>query len=89
MSQEFIIGLSMNAIWTALKIGGPLLLVTLAVGLAVSIVQAATQVQEATLSFVPKALALIAALLLLGPWMLTTITSYAASVFDTLPSVAR
>ena len=59
-----------------LKLGGPPLLVALAVGLVVSLLQAVTQINEATLAFVPKALALCVALVLLGPFMLSTLSGY-------------
>jgi flagellar biosynthetic protein FliQ len=65
-----------------LKLSGPPLLVALVVGLVISLFQAVTQIHEATLAFVPKALALGIALLLLGPFMLATLTGYAHLLFD-------
>ncbi len=65
-----------------LKLAGPPLLVALAVGLVVSVLQAITQIHEATLAFVPKALALGVALMLLGPFMLATLSSYTRLLFD-------
>lgn len=89
MTEEFVVRLAMDALWTGLKIAGPILIVTLVVGLVISTIQAVTQVNEATLSFVPKALALIATLALLGPWMLNTLVSYAASIFAGLPTFVK
>ena len=70
-----------------LKVGGPPLLVALVVGLLISLVQAVTQINEATLAFVPKVLALCVALVLLGPFMLTTLTVYTHTLFDHLVAV--
>ena len=89
MTEEFVVRLAMDALWTGLKVAGPILIVTLVVGLVISTIQAVTQVNEATLNFVPKALALIATLALLGPWMLNTLVSYTASIFNGLPTFVR
>jgi flagellar biosynthetic protein FliQ len=70
-----------------LKLGGPPLLVALAVGLVVALLQAITQINEATLAFVPKAVALGAALVLLGPFMLATLTGYTHTLFDRLIAI--
>jgi flagellar biosynthetic protein FliQ len=67
-----------------LKLGGPPLLVALAVGLLVALLQAVTQINEATLAFVPKVLALCAALMVLGPLMLSTLSSYTHTLLDRL-----
>jgi len=89
MTQDFVVRLGMEAMWTGLKIAAPLLAVTLVVGLLISVFQAVTQINESTLSFVPKALAVLAALAFFGPWMLNTLVAYAASIFGALPSFAR
>lgn len=70
-----------------LKLGGPPLLVALGVGLLVALLQAITQINEATLAFVPKVLALCAALVLLGPYMLATLSAYTQTLFDRLIAV--
>jgi flagellar biosynthetic protein FliQ len=70
-----------------LKLGGPPLLVSLFVGLLVALIQAITQINEATLAFVPKVLAIGAALVLLGPFMMATLTSYTQLLFDRLVAV--
>ena len=70
-----------EAMWIAVKISLPILAVGLAVGLIVSIFQAATQVQEASITFLPKMLALVLALALLLPWMLSVLTEFARRVF--------
>jgi flagellar biosynthesis protein FliQ len=70
-----------------LKLGGPPLLVALAVGLLVALLQAITQINEATLAFVPKMLALCAALVLLGPFMMATLSGYTHLLFDRLVAI--
>jgi flagellar biosynthetic protein FliQ len=70
-----------------LKLGGPPLLVALGVGLLVALLQAITQINEATLAFVPKVIALGAALVLLGPFMLSTLSGYAHVLFDRLIAI--
>ena len=70
-----------------LKLGGPPLLVALGVGLLVALLQAITQINEATLAFVPKVIALGAALIMLGPFMLATLTDYTHILFDRLIAI--
>ena len=72
---------SREALWVALQIGGPLLVLMLVVGLVVAVLQALTQVNEATLGFLPKAAALAVALLLLGPFFAGVLRGYAGSLF--------
>ncbi|HHW99035.1 MAG TPA: flagellar biosynthesis protein FliQ [Firmicutes bacterium] len=87
MTPEFVIDLGREAVMTSLLVAGPLLLSGLAIGLLVSILQAATQIQEATLSFVPKILAVMLAALLFAPWMMTVLTDFASRLFGNLASV--
>jgi flagellar biosynthetic protein FliQ len=89
MTQEFVIGLATQAMWTSLKVGAPIMGVALVVGLVISALQAVTQINEATLNFVPKALALMAVIAFAGPWMLNTMVAYTALIFDSLPTLAR
>ena len=70
-----------------LMVAAPVLLTILAVGLLVSIFQAATQIHEATLSFVPKVVAAVAVLAVAGPWMLTTLVEYLQRTLQSIPSV--
>ncbi len=70
-----------------LKLGGPVLLAALAVGVVMSLVQAVTQINEATLAFVPKALVVVGALALAGPFMLATMTDYAQGLIDRMVAV--
>ena len=70
-----------------LTVSAPVLLVVLLVGLVVSILQAATQIHEATLSFVPKIVAVVAVLAFAGPWMVTTLVEYLQRTLQSIPSV--
>jgi flagellar biosynthetic protein FliQ len=89
VSQEFVIGLGHEALWTALKVGAPVLVASLVVGVVISALQAMTQINDASLAFVPKVVAMVAALAFFGPWMLTSLVEYAARLFAALPMVAR
>jgi flagellar biosynthetic protein FliQ len=89
MSEQFVIGVAQHAFITSLEIAGPLLACSLVVGMLVSIFQAVTQINEQTLSFVPKILVVGGALALLGPWMATTLVSYMVGTFNSLPQLAH
>lgn len=84
MTSETVIAIAERAIWVILMASGPLLLVALLTGLAVSIFQATTQIQEQTLAFVPKIIAVLVAIVFFGPWMLARVTAYAADIFENL-----
>lgn len=84
MSAEFIIGLAGQAVLTVLKISAPMLVCALVVGLLVSIFQATTQIQEQTLAFVPKIIIVLLALLLFGPWILTTLMDFTKGILGNL-----
>jgi flagellar biosynthesis protein FliQ len=86
MSYTLVVDLARNAILTALMLAGPLLLVALGVGLVVSVVQAVTQIQEQTLSFVPKLFAVVAVFLVALPWMLQVMVKYAIELFRAFPT---
>lgn len=81
MDQNQIIDILREGIWVALKIGGPMLVASMAVGVLVAIFQAATQIHEQTLSFIPKLLLIIAFLLLAGSWMLNTMQDFTRMIF--------
>ncbi|MBB5213384.1 flagellar biosynthesis protein FliQ [Parapusillimonas granuli] len=87
MTSETVMSMTYLAMKVALFMAGPLLLVTLAVGLLISIFQAATQINEMTLSFIPKLLAVGAALVLLGPWLITTMVDYMQNLFSQIPGL--
>ena len=84
MSQNQVLYLAKEALGTALLVGGPILGAGLLVGLLVSVFQAMTQIQEQTLAFIPKILAIVVVMLLLGPWMLTVLTTYTTNLLGQL-----
>ena len=85
MSPEQVMNLARHAMQITLLISAPILLTALAVGLLVSIFQAATQIQEATLSFIPKLLGILLVLVIAGPWMLSVMTEYMYQVLTDFP----
>jgi flagellar biosynthetic protein FliQ len=76
MSQGEVVLLLRSALWTVMRLAAPLLLVSLVIGLLIAIFQAATQIHEQTLTFVPKVVGIAFLLLVLGPWMLTNMTDF-------------
>jgi flagellar biosynthesis protein FliQ len=88
MTPESIMTLSHQAMYVALLMAAPLLLVSLVVGLVVSLFQAATQINESTLSFIPKLIAIAVTLVIAGPWMLTTMLDYMHNMFTSIPALA-
>ena len=89
MNDATVIGLGQGALMTALMISAPILIVSLGVGLIVSVFQAMTQINEATLSFVPKVLGVFAVSAVLGPWMIGTMVDYTTQLYVALPDLAR
>ena len=87
MGPEAVLTVGRDALWLAVLLAGPLLLSALGVGLLIGIFQAATQIQEMTLSFIPKLLALVIALFVAGPWMLQVVVSYSQRLFLEIPSL--
>lgn len=87
MTPETVMTMGYEAMKVSLLLGGPLLLVALVTGLVVSLFQAATQINEATLSFIPKLLALFATLVIAGPWMLGVALDYIRNLFASIPQL--
>lgn len=87
MNSEAVLSISQKALETAIMISAPLLLTALVIGLVVSILQAATQINEATLSFIPKLLGVFAAMVVAGPWMVQTLVDYMQQLFTSIPNV--
>lgn len=84
MSAEFVLSLARQGVYTTLLIAAPLLIIALVIGLVVSIFQATTQIQEQTLAFIPKIVAVLVALILFGPWMLSKMVSFTYDIFSHL-----
>ena len=89
MNNQQVIDITMNAIYATTELSLPLLLAALVVGLLVSIFQAATQINEATLAFLPKIAAMIVVLVVLSPWMLRRFTSYTTNLYSRIPEIVR
>ena len=89
MTPEYIIDILNAMIYSTIELALPLLGTSLLIGLLVSIFQAATQINENTLSFLPKIAAMAAIFLLLSPWMVQKITNYTIQIFESIPKVAK
>jgi flagellar biosynthetic protein FliQ len=87
MDAQQVLSTGQQALMMLLMVSAPVLLVVLVVGLVVSIFQAATQINEATLSFVPKILAAVAVLVLAGPWMMSTLVEFLQRTLQSIPTV--
>ncbi len=87
MTPEAVITIGQRALELTVLLSAPLLLSALVIGLIVSMFQAATQINEMTLSFIPKLLVLVLALVLAGPWMLRLMMSYTQGLFESIPSL--
>ncbi len=89
MTPESVIHFGQQALYIAMLVGAPLLLTALAVGLVVGMFQAATQINEMTLSFIPKLLAMALVLVIAGPWMLRTLVDFTRNLIMNLPDMVR
>jgi flagellar biosynthesis protein FliQ len=87
MNSQAVLTLVQQALFVTALVSAPLLLTALVVGLVVSIFQAATQINEMTLSFIPKLLAMFAVLVFAGPWMLATLVDYVQRLFGSIPQL--
>jgi len=86
MNPQSVITLGQQALYVMLLIAAPMLVAALVVGLIVSILQAATQINEMTLSFIPKLLAMITTLVIAGPWMISIYVDYVRRLFESIPT---
>lgn len=87
MSPELVINLVQNALFILIIVSAPMLGVALVIGLAVSVIQAATQINEMTLTFVPKLLVMFLVMILAGPWMLRTLMEFTVRLISGLPNM--
>ena len=87
MTPESVMSMGYEAMKISLLLGAPLLLVALITGLIISLFQAATQINEMTLSFIPKLLAVFATIVIAGPWMLNTLLDYMRNLFTSIPQL--
>ena len=89
MTQQTVIDIGAQAVMIAIKIAAPALLAIMVTGFIISIFQAATQINEQTLSFIPKILAMTAALIFAGPWIIKTLIFFTQTLFKSIPSVTN
>ncbi|WP_085992395.1 flagellar biosynthesis protein FliQ [Oceanobacillus senegalensis] len=89
MNSENVLAFAESSIYTLLQVTGPLLILAVVVGLLISIFQATTQIQEQTLAFVPKIIAVLVGVVVLGPWMLTTMVEFTMNIFQNLNQFCR
>jgi flagellar biosynthetic protein FliQ len=87
MDQSQVMEVATKAMWVTLEVSMPILGVTLVVGLLVSIFQAVTQLQEPTLTFIPKVLATVVVIVVAGPWMLNTMLGFTIDLWSGIPSI--
>lgn len=89
MNEDMVIKLTQEAMKTTAILSAPILLSTLVIGLLVSVFQAITQINEATLTFIPKMLVVAIVLVLVGPWMLDVLTQYTTNLFESISVIVR
>jgi flagellar biosynthetic protein FliQ len=87
MTPETVMTLAQHALTVTTMLAAPMLIAALIAGLAVGMIQAATQINEMTLSFIPKLLVLVATIFIAGPWMLKLLVSYTRQLFESIPSL--
>ena len=87
MDTNAVLDIGLQGIWVAAKLAAPVLITSLAVGFGISLLQSITQIQEVTLSFVPKAAAVCIALVVGGHWMMTEMITFTHALFDKIPSL--
>ena len=87
MGPETVLDIGREALWLAVLLAGPMLGAARAVGLFIGVIQAATQIQEMTLSFIPKLLSLVVVLFLVGPWMLRLLVTFSERLFLDIPGL--
>ena len=86
---EYFVAIAKQALFLVLILTGPPVLMAMLVGLTISILQATTQIQEQTLTFVPKLFAVVATLAVGGPWMLAQLVGFASSIYDAFPTYVQ
>ena len=89
MNEAVVLALARQSLLVALEVGAPILGVSLVVGIVVSLIQAVTQVNEMTLTFVPKLIGVFVAMLIFGPWMMSTLLDFSAGIFANMASYGR
>lgn len=88
MDMQYIIALGRSSVYTVLLVSAPMLVCSLIVGLAIAILQGVTQIQEMTLTFIPKIIAVAVALVIFLPWMINTLLGFTMQLFSLIPNIA-
>lgn len=88
MDMQYIIALGRSSVYTVLLVSAPMLLCSLIVGLAIAILQGVTQIQEMTLTFIPKIIAVAVALVIFLPWMINTLVGFTMQLITLIPGIA-
>ena len=89
MDEQQIIDITVQTLWVAIKVASPVLFSTLLMGILVSIFQAATQINEQTMSFIPKVLAMTITLVITGPWLMKVLMNFTVDIFNLVQEVNR
>jgi flagellar biosynthesis protein FliQ len=89
MTESFVLSFALKAMLLTLELAAPFLLVSLVLGSIISLIQAATQIQEVTLTFIPKFVAMIAIIIILGGWMLQQMITFTTEIFQSLPGLVH
>lgn len=89
MSEQTVVDITINTVLVLLKISAPALLTALIAGLGISIIQAATQINEQTLSFIPKIIFMMIAFVIAGPWIIQTIINFTVTLYNDIPTIGR
>ena len=89
MTQEFVISVSQSAVYTVLLVSAPMLGLALIVGLIIGIFQAVTSINEMTLTFIPKIIVVIVAVVIFAPWMMKIMLTFTLEIFDWIPQIAH
>jgi flagellar biosynthetic protein FliQ len=89
MTEQFVIHLGRETIYSAMLVAGPILALTLVIGLAIGIFQAVTSINEMTLTFIPKIAVVLVSLVMLAPWMLRITMEYTMEIFNSISIVAK
>jgi len=87
MSQDQVLSIFKEALWVTLQVAGPVLIISIIVGLVISVIQAATQIHEQTLTFVPKLIAIALVLLLTGTWVMNVMNDFTKQIFEVIANI--
>lgn len=87
MNEQTVVDIGIQTAWVSIQVAAPVLIATLVIGLVISVIQAATQINEQTLAFIPKVLAITAAAAVCGPWIIQKMVNFTINLYQGIPSV--